>query len=190
MTTHMDMAIDISNAIQSETSDRDVRFLLLEWTTQHLVTQLWQTMIAEADACYQKLVEGNHHVPAPYFYNDLDCKVSFVRFKRGGFRGFIHEDQNRRVLIVLEDTGDGTRIRGYDYNTRKSLWNITNKINSAEAYFDCRDEGFLGGSPSPQDLMCNVLSRRVNFSVSNITLAKYAMFDIETLHTSIVQGQG
>ena len=179
----MDLAKDMCAAIKAHSPDRDVRFLTLQWTTHALVTSMWETMIDEADEIMEKLIP--YHVHNPFWYNDHDCKAFRVPIRAGRSQiidGFAHRDQNRLVLILLETTDHGKQIKAYDCGNLKGLWAIVKKINQGEAYFDCRDNGFLGGSPDPFYKLLKRDAPPVDFYTGNVKLAQLAMFDIESLH--------
>lgn len=175
----MDIATDAANQLTSVQTDCE--FLALQWTIEQFVATMYSRKVEMAVACLNALREGNHTKRKTVFiYNDLDCNAW-----SGAQTWFAHQCQNHLMLYFLtpsHDIVDGklvevTTLTVYKCDDSKHLKELVSKGGSK--YRDLRDPEYLGSSK---------VDTSNGVAMDKAYLVRAAIFNIETLHCAIVDG--
>lgn len=181
--------------LYASNTDRDCKYLGLEWMINRFVEQDLDANIETMFKCHAELKERCTTAENQFEYNDLDCHAYVVPWADDEYKreycAFVHEDQNRNVLYVLRkepeetkqlykehDLGDCPKdavsmyqFKSYEYPDLPELETLLE--NRGSRYNDGRDKEFLTSNADGVN--------RVEDALHRISGIRWAIFDIETL---------
>lgn len=189
----------------------DMKWYRLEQTLDAFVDKMLQHYTSMAEECYTLLGGTNHR--KQYEYNDLDCHAWRQRLHRPvcaleeGRRAFVHTDQNRCILYVLQDNPLGRLEKGlpdsirekiekglygppvtltmfdaylHEYGAYKNMEPLAKLVNrGGSRYNDVRDEEYIAGASD--------IRKRTDGAWTRLPRVRWALFNIETLHCALTE---
>lgn len=182
----MDLSDSVAQKLYDE-SHPECRSLALEWTCDRLIERLLADRVDMAFECYNQLRASGYDITKQFEYNDMDCHAFTITMANGN-NGFVHRDQNRNFIYLLQEGSDydGRVLCIYEYKHEyekhtPGLPALAKFLRNGSKYNDIRDREFVVQNTTK-------FKGKTEHTIHNYARIQQAIFSIETLHCRLEEG--